>query len=482
MRRSCRPLAFAALAACITASLPALLSGCNQRLEPPGQRGELLIAVRKTPAYYEDENGAARGFDHDLVQLFARDLGVSVRFVVARDQVDLLRLVKQGRVHFAAATALAVDADLRYSSVLRESGQLIVQHAEAPAATDLASLAGRRIEVLAGSPQISALQAMGNGNPPFVIVPRDDINEIGLLERVAKKKSEAAATDTTHFKIATNFYPQVEEAQELEGKVRYAWAFAANGDADLYDRVEAFIGRIRADGTLVRIHDRYFGHIHRITSESAADFIERVARVLPRYRAEFTAAQEVTGIDWRLLAALAYQESRWDPLATSPTGVRGMMMLTEDTADQLGVGNRLDVRQSIRAGARYLAELIELVPAMAKEPDRTWLALAAYNLGQGHMNGARAIAAGLKLNGGSWYDMKRVLPLLSRQKYYERLKSGPGRGGEAVIMVENVRTFYDILLRFEPAHLGRNYAPPMFSIPPMYERNDSGTVTLPLPF
>ena len=478
MRRSCRPLAYVALVACV----PALLSGCGQRLEPPGQRGELLVAVRQTPAYYEQNDGTAKGFDHDLVELFARELGLPTRFVVARDNADLLRLVKQGRVHFAAAVALAADPELRYSTVLRESGQLIVQHAEAPPANDLNALAGKRIEALAGSPQIAALRAMGDGNPPFVVAARDDINEIELLERVASHKSELAATDTTHYKIAINFFPQVEEAQELQGRVRLAWAFAADGDIQLYAQVQKFIQRIRADGTLERVHDRYFGHIHRINSEGVADFLDRVARVLPRFRGEFIAAQEVTGIDWRLLAALAYQESRWDPLATSPTGVRGMMMLTEDTADQLKVKNRLDARQSIRAGARYLAELIEQVPATVKEPDRTWLALAAYNLGQGHMNGARAIAAGLKRDANSWYEMKQVLPLLSRQKYYERLKSGRGRGGEAVIMVENVRTFQDILARFEPAHQGRDYTPPMFSIPPMYERSDSGTATLPLPF
>ncbi len=478
MRWWCSTLVSAALAACLPLYL---LSGCEQRLEPPAQHGELLVAVRQTPAYFQEENGKAKGFDHDLVQFFALELGVKARFLVAADHQELLTWVKQGKVHFAAAPQ-ADDPGLRFTSTLRESGQLIVQHASAPLADSLEALAGKRIEVLAGSPQEAALKAMGNGHPPFVIVPRDDLNEIDLLERVSLKKSELAATDTTHFKIASNFYPEVEEAQELGSKVNFAWAFAADGDPALYQRAQEFVRRIRQDGTLVRVHDRYFGHIHRITNDGVSDFLEHVSRVLPHYRAAFIAAQEVTGIDWRLLAALAYQESRWDPLATSPTGVRGIMMLTEDTADHLKVTNRLDAKQSIRAGAKYLAELIEQVPATVHEPDRTWLALAAYNLGNGHMNGARAIATGLKRDASSWFEMKQVLPLLARQKYYDRLKSGRARGGEAVIMVENVRTYHDILSRFEPAYLGSNYAPPIFSIPPMYERSDTGTVMLPLPF
>ena len=142
-------------------------------------------------------------------------------------------------------------------------------------------------------------------------------------------------------------------------------------------------------------------------------------------------------------------------------------MLTEDTADRLHVDNRLDPKQSILAGAKYLADLIDQLPVAAKEPDRTWLGLAAYNLGQGHLNGARAIALGLKHDPGSWYEMKQVLPLMARPQYYKRLKSGRARGGEAVIMVENVRTFYSILSRFEYAYKASTYAAPMLSIPPM---------------
>jgi membrane-bound lytic murein transglycosylase F len=181
-------------------------------------------------------------------------------------------------------------------------------------------------------------------------------------------------------------------------------------------------------------------------------FIERARSILPQYRKMFQAAQASTGIDWRLLAALAYQESQWDPLATSPTGVRGMMMLTEDTADHLRVSNRLDANLSIRAGAQYLSDLRDLLPASVKEPDRLWLALAAYNVGMGHLNGARGIAQGLKANPDSWYEMKKVLPLLARPEYYNRLKSGKARGGEAVIMVENIRIYADILNRYEAPH------------------------------
>ena len=451
----------------ITAVTAVDLYGCSTRLNTPGQRGELIVAIRNTPAYYQEEDGAASGFEHDLVEIFGNELDVKTRFVVARDDAELMALLRQGKVHFAAAAPLTKQEGVRFSSPLRETVQVLVQHADTPPIDDFSDLAGKKIEVLRGSPQAELLTAKKALQPPFALVVQEGMTEIDLLERVSQRKSELAATDDLHFSIALNYFPDLEIAQELEGKVRFGWAFAENDDAAMFAKAQAFISRIRQDGTLARVDDRYFGHIRRINHAGISDFIERIGSLLPHFRREFIAAQGITGIDWRLLAALAYQESAWNPLATSPTNVRGIMMLTEDTADRMSVDNRLDAKQSILAGAKYLADLIDQLPVAAKEPDRTWLGLAAYNLGQGHLNGARAIALGLKRDPSSWYEMKQVLPLMARPQYYKRLKSGRARGGEAVIMVENVRTFYSILSRFESAYKPAPYAAPILAIPPM---------------
>ncbi len=428
------------------------LAGCA-RLDPPEQAGELVVAVINNPAYYQIEGDKTSGFDHDLAELFAQQLGVKLRFVVASDPARLQALVSGGKAHFATSSAiLANDNGLRYTAPLREARQLLAEHADDPPIESKEDLAGLTIDALAGSQQAEQLQAMNKPSPSFILVSKKNRNEIDLLEQVSLRRSEMAATDELNFNIAQNFYPDIKIAYFLPGNIQYAWAFPENEDRVLFDKAQEFLARIRADGTLARIFDRYFGYIERVGEADVAGFLYRMQTLLPHYRADFIAAQQSTGLDWRLLAALAYQESHWDPTATSPTGVRGMMMLTEDTADHLRVSNRLDPKQSIRAGGKYLAELVDQLPPEIKHPDRLWLALAAYNLGMGHMNGARAIAKGLKRDPDSWYEMKQVLPLLAREKYYNRLKSGRGRGGEAVIMVENIRTYFDILSRYEPAH------------------------------
>jgi len=425
------------------------LAGCT-RIEPPKADGRLTVAISETPAFFQPEGTTASGFEHDLVTAFADSLGLKVNFIKAADPYELNDLALAGRVHLAASMPLG-NGSLQFSMPIRTVTQWIVGHSDILGPEKLSDLAGKAVEVVAGSPLADTLRGLDEKSRPLVIeVP--GVNEMELLARVAGHKAELAAVHEIHLDLGVNFYPELRPLLQLPGKLEFGWAFGGADAAALRAKADAFIAGARADGTLARIHDRYFGHIKRINAVGIAKFLDDAKTKLPAWRRHFQSAQDLSGIDWRLLAALAYQESHWNPLATSPTGVRGMMMLTEDTADILRVKNRLDAQESIRAGSLYLAQLVEQIPVSAKHPDRLWLALSAYNLGMGHFRGARSIAKSLKRDPDVWYDMKQVLPQLARPEIYARLKSGAARGGEAVIMVENIRSYYDILSRFEPAY------------------------------
>lgn len=425
-----------------------LVSNCN-RLPPPEQSGVLVVGIRNSPAFYQIEDGEPSGFDYDLATAFATSLGLKLKVVTARDPQKLAELLRKGKIHIALSMPIVGgNSDLFFSAPLREARYVVAYQADRIGPNDVSDLNGRAITLSYHSPAMALLAKLP---AKFQTYPRNHEDEIGLLARLAENKADLVVTDSLHFDIASNFYPDIRVGFTLPGTIKLGWAFT-DGNGELYTKALAFLENARAAGSLDRLNDRYFGHIRRINEYGIARFLDDIRTKLPNYRHEFETAQALTGIDWRLIAALSYQESKWDPLATSFTGVRGMMMLTDDTADRLGVSNRLDPHQAIRAGARYLADLADDLPEEVHEPDRTWLALAAYNLGMGHMNGARAIALGMGRDPNSWYEMKKVLPLLSRPEYYSRLKSGKARGGEAVIMVENIRTYYDTLSRFEPAY------------------------------
>jgi membrane-bound lytic murein transglycosylase F len=303
---------------------------------------------------------------------------------------------------------------------------------------------------MAGSRQAANLRRLAEKIPELRIVEVPKGNILDLLEALGDSEIELVAMDKDLEDIANQFVPNLRMSLTLSDKQPIVWLLGPRPNVELAARANAFIERIQLDGTLARLEDRYFGHVRRLNQSDVVKFLGEIRTSLPKLRKLFQAAEAATGLDWRLIAAVAYHESHWDANATSPTGVRGIMMLTEETADRLKVSNRLDPQESIVAGARYINLLKEMQADDVQEPDRTWLALASYNIGPGHFNAARTIARQLGADPTVWYEMKRILPLLAKPKYYERLKSGRARGGEAVILVENIRSYYDILVRNEP--------------------------------
>lgn len=416
--------------------------------------GELRVATREDAISFRSSEESSSGFEHDLILQLGERLDVPVSFVVYPDVTRALSAVMNGEAHLAAAgLARNERLPLKWSAPLRDVDYVLVGRTDAPSIAHEADFHGRLVTVRRGSLPLEKLERLRRRVPGLNLhVPVADGDQ-ALLEQVAEGKLDLVATDRLHYALAKRVFPELHVAWDLPLKSQIAWAMPMDEDDPLAAEVEAFLTESTDSGRLARIADRYFGHVRRLRDQDIHAFLLRAQERLPRYRRYFQEAQARTGIDWRLLAALSYQESQWDPLATSRTGVRGMMMLTAETADRLRVQDRLDARESILGGARYLAMLRDELPDEIDEPDRIWMATAAYNLGMGHLRGARAIARSMQRDNTSWWGMKSVLPLLSRPEYAARLKAGAARGGEAVIMTERIRNYYDILRRIEPAHL-----------------------------
>ena len=177
-------------------------------------------------------------------------------------------------------------------------------------------------------------------------------------------------------------------------------------------------------------------------------FHHHIETRLPQYRRQFEGIAQAYGISWTLLAAQAYQESHWDQYAVSPTGVRGIMMLTRDTASFLGIQNREDPTKSIEGGARYFYNLKKRLPRHIGKPDRISIALAAYNVGMGHIKDAQRLARRMGKNPNSWNDLKSTLPLLTQKSYYETLEYGYARGWEPVRYVKRIHAYHALLEQY----------------------------------
>ncbi|MGL5973712.1 MAG: membrane-bound lytic murein transglycosylase MltF, partial [Aeromonas sobria] len=240
------------------------------------------------------------------------------------------------------------------------------------------------------------------------------------------------------------YYPELTEGLTLAQKQTVAWAMSKLPDDSLYASVIDFFGQRFMDGAIAKLDEKYFGHVQNFDFVDTRTFLKRAKSLLPKYQSLFQT--HAKNIDWRLLAAISYQESHWDPQARSYTGVRGMMMLTEPTAKAMGVNNRLHPEQSIKGGSLYLQQMMEKVPDSVPDDEKVWFALTAYNIGYGHMMDARRLTKDLGKNPDAWSDVKEVLPLLQQARWHRKVRYGYARGSEARNYVNNVRQYYQSLL------------------------------------
>lgn len=433
------------------------IAACDEApppIAPVAQSGELVVLTLNGPVtYFEDAQGLPSGFEYDLVQLFARELGVKPAFVVIDDPNAVDRMLREGRAHVAAA-GLARHFDYPGGlgwgpPYLTTQHQVVGRPGTGSRPKSLRELGTQRVGVLEESVAEYLLLAPQLESTRAERLPAGT-STADMLERVARGELDYALVESTRFTLARRYFPELEVLFDVGKPVDYAWLFSAVDRKRLAEVAKPFFARIAKDGTLKRLVDRYYGHATRLTTIDAVTLIERIRTELPTLRPHFLEAEAASGIDWRLLAAIGYQESHWDPQATSPTGVRGLMMLTEETAVRLQIKDRLDARESIIGGARYLALLKEAMSQRLVEPDRTYLALAAYNMGLGHMEDARILAERAGLNPDKWQDVRQVLPRLTEPEHYQKLKHGYARGHEAQRLVDNVRNYYDILGRMVP--------------------------------
>lgn len=441
-----------------------LLTVCNKQpsvLEQIQQSGTLIVVTRPGPTtYIENGNGERSGLEYDLIQRFADRLGVRLQLIVENDFVNILPYVTEQTAHFAAAGVTITEArrqHLRFGLRYLEVHHQLVYHRDGPTPPEqLTELTeAHPISVLAGTTQAALLKKISADYPQLTWEVVTDMTPERLLESVWQQQRPYALMDSTEVAQMQRFFPEllVAETFDVIPESWLAWAF--NRDHrydDLYVAAFTFLRELKHSGELDRLIERYYSHVAddaQFDYVDTREFYRHVEERLPPYRRHFENIAARHGLDWRFLAAVAYQESRWDAGAVSFTGVRGLMMLTEDTAAEMGIEDREDPFQSITGGALYLMHLYQRLPDSIVEPDRTWFALAAYNVGLGHVWDARKIVRQQGQNDDLWIHVKETLPLLSKYQWYSRARHGHARGYEAAAFVRNVRHYYDMLVYVE---------------------------------
>lgn len=427
----------------------AALTGSRQPtlLETVQKQGELVVISRNGPTTWYEGSQGYTGFEYRLLKAFSESLGVKLTI---REVEDLGQMIDQVGVsgHFAAAGLTITprrSQQVEFTAPYLDVTQQLIYHVETVRPVSPVDLIGKKILVIGNSSHSDRLRQLQKDYPDLSWEERHDVEMLDLLEMVHNRKIDYTIVDSNAFELNNSLYPKAQVAMPLSASEPVAWAFPKSRDKSLLNAASRFIQTARTDGTLADLEDYFYGHLGEIGYSDALVFSERMSSRLPQWKELLLQASEESKLPWELLAALSYQESHWNPKAKSPTGVRGFMMLTLNTAKEMNVTNRLDPAQSISGGARYFRRLLDRMPQEIKGQDRIWLALAAYNVGFGHLQDARTLAQRHGGNPNKWTDVKDFLPLLAKRQYYKHTRHGYARGHEAVTYVQNIRNFYTIL-------------------------------------
>jgi membrane-bound lytic murein transglycosylase F len=415
---------------------------------------ELRFAVMESPAtYYESPTGPA-GFEYELARRFAERIGVRLKVVTVNRAHDAVDLVMHDKVSVGGATLMRDDipVELRFGPAYFSVPQQLIYRRGAQRPVNI-----METNVHAPAISFSQLEVLRDQYPQInwsAYYYRDiDV----LLRMVQHHEIKSAVAGAQQVNIYKHLYPDIRVAFDVTKPQPVAWLYRGD-DEKLHAAITQFFQELEESGELNRLVERYFGHIIAFDYIDTSTFLTRVEQRLPEFDELFKKVADRYGMDWTLLAAMSYQESHWQPAARSPTGVRGLMMLTQDTALQLGVQDRTDPEQSVDGGARYFKLLLEKIPARIPYPDNVWLALAAYNVGLQHLEHARVVTQQNGGNPDSWSDVRKTLMKLADENPHTAVQDGAVRWNEPVRYVRNIRKYRDILRwqTFEKNRLARN--------------------------
>lgn len=449
-----RRTAFYFLSLILLFTLPLLLSyNTKTQLEAIKESGKLRLITRHSPGSWYQDRGQPAGFEYELSKAFADYLGVRLEIIVKDDIQGIIEGMRQRDAHIAASLLSMTperQAEFDFSPAYMHAAASVIYRVKKgrKAPKRIADLYGKKLAAQPWSSHAELLKRYKISHPELNWQEPEESTSLDLLEMVYTGELDYAIADSILFASQKSYFPGLKQAFTLEQSQPVAWMLNRYHDNSLLEALDRFFAREFTQKLIVDLKARYLERSNELNYFDTVTFKKDMRTKLPKYQQLFHIAEQESGWDWKLLASVAYQESHWNPKAVSPTGVRGIMMLTRATAKEVGVKDRRNPVQSIIGGARYLRKVEKKIPKRIKGPDRLWFALASYNVGYGHLEDARILTRRGGRNPDKWDDVKKFLPLLTKKKYYSTVKRGYARGYEPVRYVANIRKYIE-LLRWE---------------------------------
>ena len=447
---------------CIYAAFVVLLLGqfsaCSDgltELERIKKRGSMRVVILAAPPMFFPDESVLRGMDYEMAINYAKSINVKAEIVAVRTLGEMLSKLRQGKAHLAIADSIPPLAlnDINTSTPYNPNEWYIIGNRENALPGSIEDITPGNLVVAESSGPALVMKFLKQRHPALNWMELPEGNTRQVLEQVNINRFRLSVINSDVFTYYRQLYPEIRIAFKLTEIFPSSWLTLAEEDKSLEQSINRYIQHYQASGKLEKLQSTYFRHLKLFRYIDNVYYLKRIETLLPKYQDLFAAAARQYDFDERFLAAVSYQESHWNAEARSMTGVRGLMMLTQETAKRVGVSDRLNPRQSIDGGAKYLNILKGSLPTDIKEPDRSWLTLAAYNVGLGHLEDARVLTEQAGDDPNLWVDVEKHLPKLSEKQWYTQTKHGFARGHEPVAFVRRIRRYFDILRLYQQEEL-----------------------------
>ncbi len=409
---------------------------------------KITLITRNNSHCYYNYRGTEMGFEYDLAKAFAEYLGVKLNVKVAEKWNEMIpELIEETGAFIGASMTITPSRkeQVKFSDGYLTIQQHIIVNRKNWKIKNIRDLAGKEVYIRQGTSYQEQLEQIKKSGVDITIKTLEDISTQELIADVADGKIDITIADTNIALLNRRYYPNIIITGTINEKEPLGWAVAPNAPG-LLNSINSFFAKIKNDGTFDKIYNRYYSDVESFDYVDLRVYHIRLNTRLPKYKKIIMTAAERNGFDWRLIAAQAYQESHFDSEAKSYAGACGLMQLTRSTAKSLGVEDITDPEQNINAGVNYLKNLYSLFD-MVEGEDRMYVALAAYNVGQGHIYDARRLAKKMGLDPHKWHSMEITLPLLQKSEFYKAsdVKYGYCRGTEPIQYIKQIMKYYDIL-------------------------------------
>ncbi len=429
--------------------LPIFFSNCIDKnaMKEINRLGEITVLTRNNAHCYYIYQNQEMGFEYDLAKAFANYLGVALKIRVTEWE-NLIEDVSEGAGDLIAANMTVTPSRrnlVDFSSPYLTVQQMVIIHKGNNQIKEMKDLKGKTIHIRKGASYKERLNELNEEGFGIDIKEHHDLTTEELIRQVAEKEIEITIADSNIALLNRRYYPKIIIAFPIKQPRPLAWA-VKKGEKDLLRKINSFFETIQSDGTFAKIYEQYYAGVEVFDYLDLRKFHKRIKTMLPAYEDIIKESAEKNGFDWRLIAAMIYQESHFEEDAVSHTGVGGIMQLTQATANDMSVADRMDPAESIRAGVKYLKKLYNKYER-AEGRDRILITLASYNVGHGHITDAQKLAMEMGLDPHKWSSLEKTLPLLRCQRYYQKSKNGYCRGAEPVRYVKRILIYYDILKR-----------------------------------